>query len=58
MSLDTVFKQDATSLNKVLQDYDILPLLNDWSEHDDSLIADKADLLAEKIESLLDKEGE
>lgn len=56
MALSNVLKQDAESVKPVVQEHDISPLLDDWSEHDDSLIADKADLLAEKIEDLLEEE--
>lgn len=53
MSLDTLFKQDSEILKQTLQAHDILPLVDEWTEHSDKLIADKADLLAEKIEDLL-----
>lgn len=55
MTLDTLFKQDATILKQFAQKHDILPVLETWAEHDESLIADKADLLAEKIENLLNQ---
>jgi hypothetical protein len=58
MALDSAFKQDATIVKQFAPRYDISPLLDAWAEHDDSLIADKADLLAEKIENLLEGEEE
>lgn len=54
MALDNAFKQDSDAVKKVVEKHDILPLLDTWAEYDDSLIADKANLLAVKIEELLE----
>ncbi|MEL6310290.1 MAG: hypothetical protein AAFQ52_19280 [Chloroflexota bacterium] len=41
-----------------LRNHDIVPLLDKWAEGKDRITADKAEIVADKIEDLLDNETE
>ncbi|MEO1291126.1 MAG: hypothetical protein AAFV93_25610 [Chloroflexota bacterium] len=58
MALDGVVKQADEAIIANLTEHDLVPLLDDWSENGDSLIANKADVLADKIIDLTDDEDE
>lgn len=58
MALDGVVKQADASIVAVLTEHDLVPLLDDWSEHGDSMIANKADVLADKIIDLTEDDEE
>lgn len=54
--LDNVVKNSGEAvLLPALKKFDILPVLEAWGENQDEVIAEKADILAEKIEKLLGK---
>lgn len=57
-ALAGVIKYSDDTVKQAFNQYDIIPLLDDWSESDDELVADKADLIADKIVDLLDDETE
>jgi len=55
IALDGVVKNADETVIKALATYEIIPLLDDWSEReDDEILADKADTIAEKIVDLFD----
>lgn len=59
IALDGIVKYADDTVLKALDTYEIIPLLDDWSEReDDSLLADKADVIAEKIVDLFDDEDD
>lgn len=53
--LDNAVRYGGDAVLPAVEKYDILPLLNNWAESKDDTIADKADILAGKIEKLLEK---
>lgn len=58
ISLDGILKHADDTVKEAFNIFDIIPLLDDWAEGDDDLIANKADILADKIVDLLNDEGE
>lgn len=53
LAVDGILKHMDDVLIPFFDKHDIIPLLDDWSDLDDDLIAKKADSIAEKIEDLL-----
>ena len=56
LAVDGILKNMDNSLIPHFDKYDIIPLLDDWSDLKDDLIAKKADSLADKIVDLLNEE--
>lgn len=55
IALDGILRHVDATVKSNLDTYDIIPLLDDWSESNDTLIANKADILADKIIGLLEE---
>ena len=55
LALDYAIKNAGDALLPALEKFDILPVLEAWAENKDDTVADKADILAAKIEKLLGK---
>jgi hypothetical protein len=55
LALDAAIKNGGDAVVPALQKHNILPLLETWADNKDELVAEKADILAEKIEGLLEK---
>ncbi|MGB7339773.1 MAG: hypothetical protein WBC91_12840 [Phototrophicaceae bacterium] len=58
IALDSVVKYADDSVATIFDTYDLIPLLDDWADHEDDLIANKADVIADRILDLLDDDEE
>lgn len=54
LALEAVLKQAPNELKRALLKHNIRPLLDNWAEADDELLADKADLLFVRLNRLLE----
>lgn len=55
-AVDNILKHSDENVIELLDKIDIIPLLDDWADGDDTIIANKADILADKIVDLLETE--
>lgn len=58
LAVDGILKNMDDALIPLFDTHDIIPLLDDWSELDDDLIAKKANSLADKIVDLFNEEDD
>jgi hypothetical protein len=55
LALDGAIKNGGDAVVPALEKINILPVLAEWAKNKDDVIADKAEILTEKIETLLGK---
>ncbi|MGJ3238508.1 MAG: hypothetical protein ACFE0Q_07360 [Anaerolineae bacterium] len=58
LALDSLIRHSDAHIQQTFITHDIIDLLDDWAELDDTIIADKADRIADKILDLTDEDDE